>query len=99
MSLHTGQRVTPIAPEPGRQGWINLATAQPRPGPAMGRVLIIQYMYTDADGSWLNFAEFPNADYDAAEFRPVAERRTDISALRALLNPANHDHKHLETTT
>lgn len=93
MPLHTGQRVTPIAPEPGRQGWINLATAQPRSGPAMGQVLIIQHMYTDADGTWLYFAPW-DGDYDAAEFRPVTERRTDISALRALLNPA----KHLEPT-
>lgn len=85
MPLHTGQRVTPK--DKGlTDSWCDAATGAPRPGPRFGEVHTIVSMSTDKGGLWLYFAPWDGC-FAAHEFRPVTERRTDISALLALLNP------------
>lgn len=56
----------------------------------------------DTPGLLLNEIRNPSMNYDegfdectfeASEFRPVVKRKTNISALKALLNPANHKYR------
>lgn len=69
-------------------------------GPEKGQVYTVSWVgLTPAPYDCINIdlLELPNPDtaqmhrgYDQNAFRPIVERKTDISALTALLNPANH---------
>lgn len=82
MAFFIGQKVTPKDDE----SWVfrNYKRTQ---GPKTGDVLVIASMHTDEDGTWLQFNEWPRDDYDAEEFVPVVERKTNISEFTAMLKP------------
>lgn len=88
MTFRIGQKVTPIAKE---APWINPFGRQPFfAHPEFGSVCTIQSMCVSkswAGCSMLSFAEF-EGKYDAAEFRPIVERKTDISIFTRMLDQA-----------
>lgn len=93
MSFHVGQRVVCVddSPVEGRI-WYD---GKPQIS-AVYTIVGIEYGRYGPYQTFL-FAELSRQSgrgYAAWRFRPVIERKTDISILTALLNPANH--KHLE---
>lgn len=50
----------------------------------IGLTVRLQEVMFDSGPKWSDFV------IPAIRFRPIVERKTDISALMALLNPANH---------
>jgi len=65
--------------------------------PDKGDIATVSNIYDHPEGLVLELIEFPQRNHSgyapgwlAISFRPIVERKTDISELQALLNPANH---------
>jgi hypothetical protein len=101
MAWYVGQKVVCISDNWSR----NLAHLTPR-YPKKDEIFTVRstYIVPHYNIAGLRFQEIKQglcvdgseAGFFAECFRPVVERKTDISELEALLNPANH--KHLELT-
>ena len=94
MSFHVGQKVVCVDASVNGRG--------DKPALVEGNIYTIAHIVTVNDKVGFNLieAQIPKPlrifypAYRATRFRPVIERKTDISVFTALLNPANH--KHLE---
>lgn len=99
MSFRVGQKVTLKVDEL----WVNTADGKNVPGiiyPRFGEVYVIREMMTDDEGTWLTFVEIRNVRmllgepvFDAEQFRPVVEKKTDISIFTSLLNTKQREHE------
>ena len=90
MTFRTGQKVACVSTSNG----IDL------PGePAVGDTATISNVYVAADGTlMLELVEWPSpetervyAGWDAKYFRPIVERKTDISIFKKMLKPQGVD--------
>jgi hypothetical protein len=93
MNFHVGHKVTMKNAEPWEDG--------DEAAPVFGVVYTIRAVDIEDNGVYLRFTEvrndpgqyanaFGEVNWDAEEFRPLIDRKTDISTLTALLDPANH---------
>lgn len=51
--------------------WLTYPDRRPSCGPSRGKTLKVVGVYTDANSTWLNFAEFPAQSYPAGHFRKI----------------------------
>lgn len=58
----------------------------PRHGPVKGRV----YTVGATKAKFIELGEIPNCSWFSSRFRPVVERKTDISAFKEILDRENH---------
>lgn len=93
--FHVGQRVKCVQNE--KEDWKRNAYGRKYDGPSYGEELIVDavdvfpHPETGERVQGLAFVKYGVENYyDSRTFRPIIERETDISALTALLNPANH---------
>jgi hypothetical protein len=86
MTFRVGQKVVCVNDEPGyviKVDWL-----------IRGRVYTIRRIDEMAGGLGLSFYELPDfqkckkSGWAANRFRPIAERKTDISIFTAMLNPS-----------
>ena len=87
MSFQVGQKVECIDASGDGLWWEDI--------PIQGEIYTVVGIELLDLGLGLVLREIKNAPifhyaYSALRFRPIVERKTDISALKALLNPANH---------
>lgn len=102
MNFHVGQKVvyvddrwpslwaklrSVIYPPPGDQPVLNAVytVAAIHPFETWGAAIELHELYSPASRHW-------GAGFLSYGFRPLIERKTDIGALTALLDPANHKH-------
>lgn len=87
MTFYTGQKVTMKRDHP----WFYDDVPQPSEGrPVFGHVYAISVIAPDPQfPAWqiLEFLEFPGHVFEAHNFRPVVEPKTDISIFTAMLGP------------
>lgn len=57
-------------------------------GPRKGAVYVVVEIVTMPIGPCLGFGEWPGAVWNQEGFRPLVEKKTDISIFTALLNPS-----------
>ena len=102
MSFHVGQKVVCVNAEWDDPHWCKFTPNRPVAG-GVYTIREIHSAFPHRVGFYLD--ELPNpvviwvertgeGAFLSTRFRPVIERKTDISVFTALLNPANH--KHLE---
>lgn len=95
-NFHVGQKVTPKNDDP----WQDVEV--PDIAPVFGEIYTIRSIEYEGDGVYLRFHEIHNVleyfddcdcidemQFDADDFRPVIERKTDISIFKRLLVPAS----------
>ena len=90
-NFHIGQQVQCIYSGP----WLHIATYElaTAPMPQKDGVYRIRGFQAYANTRWVGLflEEFPDPlNFCSDVFRPLTERKTNIEALTALLNPANH---------
>lgn len=69
--------------------WLNVDQGKETDGPAFGDIVTVSDTFTDETCTWLWFEEWSNEEnYDSEHFRPVIERKTDISIFTAMLHPS-----------
>lgn len=78
-----GQKVQCIKDE-----WESVIFNSDVPGPRRGDVVTIRAIVVHEDEAYLALQEqFSSRGYLASGFRPLTERKTDISIFKAMLNP------------
>lgn len=83
MAFHVGQKVVCID-----DSWTDL-NGRPDCRPEDPRKGSVYEIASIAEGVWLYLQEIPNGvGYESCSFRPVVERKTDISIFTKMLNPA-----------
>lgn len=85
-NFRVGQRVTPKRSGSWRALLSRRIFAEGEEAPMFGRIYTIIEIATTTFGTVLRFPEFQQR-FDAEEFRPVVERKTDISIFTKMLNP------------
>lgn len=86
MTFRVGQRVACVKVGAWETDDIGPVPAQM---PVYGGVYTIDEIVPDDDGTWLRLDGFDCfALWHARHFRPVVERKTDISLFTAMLNPS-----------
>lgn len=85
MAFHVGQKVTLIEDDPW---WYVIRTdTEVFDGPQYGAVYEIAEIKLCDERPFLFFHQWPKKGWDAEEFRPVVEPKTDISIFTAMLTP------------
>ena len=90
MTFYPGQKVVCI----NKDGWMDLTTGLPENGPVYGQVYTVDRVLLSAFGyDCVSLMEFQQLmvngppKYPARAFRPVVERKTDISIFEKMLKP------------
>lgn len=93
--FYVGQKVTPIISEDGRSNWWNHAKMQYENGPVIGNVYTIRGFDSSEMGLLLHefrtgscYLDGTEAGYWKGRFRPVVEKKTDISFAHEILKKA-----------
>lgn len=97
-NFHVGQKVVCIKDGP----WSSEPFEKNEVGPNAGDVLVIRGIEINSDGAWLVFKEIINPQYcyldeygelqfSSDDFRPVIERKTDISIFQEMLMPKRNE--------
>lgn len=86
MNFGVGQKVTPVAKNPF---WVLLGKAQETTGPKHGDICTVTQTGGAMGYSIIWLAEFPGPrSFVSSAFRPVVERKTDISIFVRMLQPS-----------
>lgn len=80
-NFHVGQKVVCIESK-----WEKITGPHNPVGPKAGQVLTIIGMVEMNGETYIGFPEWDGHGYHHSGFRPVVERKTDISIFRAMLN-------------
>lgn len=87
MTFHVGQKVVCIDDD-----WcvvVGNPANNAGPHPVNGEVHVVSAIALVDDVEYLYLSGFPaHVSYDAMAFRPIVEKKTDISVFTALLNPS-----------
>lgn len=89
--MNVGQKVVCVGAQEGG-GWAPLYPRCNRgeQHPSEGSIYVIRFIDQHLGVSYLHFDEFPKRSYDAHYFRPIVEKKTDISVFTEMLNPTPH---------
>jgi predicted type IV restriction endonuclease len=87
MAFHVGQKVVRITTG---DWWIVVSQTgrDDRGGPRPKQIVAIASIIDGHGGTWLQFADWPTAAFDATEFSPVVEKPTSIAIFTAMLTPS-----------
>ena len=93
MAFRVGQKVASLGSSRSWRDWFD-SILHPYDFPPKGTVCTVVSAMIDEEGSWIKISEHYAYDenywsdwFAAGRFVPIVERKTDISALKALLVP------------
>lgn len=90
--FHVGQKVVCVDGTPPRQDWFG------EPLPVRGNIYTVRYVHLSRDGRCgIRLQEILNAGgpcepvYNIVRFRPITDRKTDISIFKRMLTPSDRE--------